>query len=261
VPRGQRGLKALWNSFDMTMTMSETSPREMLAFQQQWLDYTSAARVDGFATSRIFYLGESLSGVSGAAIQNIFIAVAVSFLILSIITRNLVLPLFATLSIATTILCTIETIFLLGYQFDTYCAILVVLIIGLAVDYAVHLSHFYDISSGSRYERVESAIDGVGISVLGGSVTTCLAGVPLTFAHTLFFQMAGFFLVFVAIYGLFFAFCQLLPLLLICGPTGDVGSVPRLLRSFSTALGCRPTQERAQKQNMEAHNGMMTSGL
>ena len=58
-----------------------------------------------------------------------------------------------------------------------------------------------------------------------------MAGLPLLFAHLKFFALAGTFLVFVASFGLFFAFFQLIPLLMVVGPTDSCGDIYFCLRS------------------------------
>ena len=53
--------------------------------------------------------------------------------------------------------------------------------VGLAVDYAVHIVHFYNEASGNRYEKSQDALHGVGISIIGGAITTGGAALPLLF--------------------------------------------------------------------------------
>lgn len=74
------------------------------------------------------------------------------------------------------------------------------------------------------------ALHGVGLSVWGGALTTGGAAVPLCFAkHFLFFEEAGFFILLVAVFALFFSFCMLMPLLMICGPEGTTGDLANYL--------------------------------
>ena len=55
--------------------------------------------------------------------------------------------------------------FSLGFKIDLYTGILVVMIVGMAVDYAVHFTHFYNEAQGNRYEKAQGALHGVGVSV------------------------------------------------------------------------------------------------
>ena len=70
--------------------------------------------------------------------------------------------------------------------------ILIVMCVGLAVDYAVHFTHFYNEAPGNRYEKAQGALHGVGISVVGGAVTTAGAAIPLMAApNTYSFHQAS----------------------------------------------------------------------
>ena len=67
--------------------------------------------------------------------------------------------------------------------------------VGLAVDYAVHITHFYNEATGTRYEKAADALHGVGISIVGGAITTGGAALPLLAAKSfVFFAMAGIFM-------------------------------------------------------------------
>ena len=69
--------------------------------------------------------------------------------------------------------------------------ILIVMVVGMAVDYAVHFTHFYNEAHGSRFEKAQGALHGVGVSVVGGAVTTAGAALPLIFAPNFqFFHQA-----------------------------------------------------------------------
>ena len=58
-------------------------------------------------------------------------------------------------------------------------AIIIVMCVGLAVDYAVHFTHFYNEAPGNRFEKAQGALHGVGVSVIGGAVTTAGAAIPM----------------------------------------------------------------------------------
>ena len=100
-----------------------------------------------------------------------------------------------------------------------------ILVVGMSIDYAVHLAHFYVHAQGSRYERTREAMFGVGVSVLGGAITTIGAGIPLFFCVVMFFFTQGLFIFFTALCALYFSLFFLLPLLMIAGPEGDQGNI------------------------------------
>ena len=100
-----------------------------------------------------------------------------------------------------------------------------------SIDYSVHLAHFYNIATGSRYEKAREAMYGVGVSVLGGAITTIGAGIPLFLCVVMFFYTQGLFIFLTATSSLFFSFALLMPLLMIAGPEGEQGDLRALWRN------------------------------
>ena len=110
----------------------------------------------------------------------------------------------------------------------------------------MHLSHFYNDATGTRYQRAQHAVHGVGVSVIGGAITTMGAGLPLFFTVAIFFYTLGYFIFFVALASLFFSFVFLLPALMIAGPEGSQGDLRMLVRM------CRGTQRTTEARNRKA---------
>ena len=92
------------------------------------------------------------------------------------------------------------------------------------------LTHFYNEAGGTRYEKAQGALHGVGLSVVGGALTTFCAAIPLLFTQIIFFNEMGFFILFTALFGLLFSFTLLMPLLMVVGPEGETGDVVALVR-------------------------------
>ena len=61
----------------------------------------------------------------------------------------------------------------------------------------------------------------------------CAAGaaLPLLFTQNLvMFKEMGYFILFTALWGVFFSFMQLVPILMVCGPVGETGDIRALVR-------------------------------
>lgn len=126
-----------------------------------------------------------------------------------------------------------------------------ILVVGMAIDYSVHLAHFYNHAHGTRYEKAREAMFGVGVSVLGGAITTIGAGIPLFMCVVMFFFTQGLFIFLTAISSLFFAFAFLMPLLMIAGPEGEQGDLTALwrrLRGRPRAAAGSSSRSGAQKK-------------
>ena len=128
-----------------------------------------------------------LGSLSSFANQTIFICVIGCFFILVLVTMNVIVALYATLTVALVIAGVMGCIIAAGMEDGMYENIFTILVVGMSIDYAVHLSHFYNHATGTRYEKAQSAMHGVGVSVIGSAITTIGAGVPLFFCVVMFF--------------------------------------------------------------------------
>jgi uncharacterized membrane protein YdfJ with MMPL/SSD domain len=100
------------------------------------------------------------------------------------------------------------------------------LVVGLAVDYVVHLAEGYSRSEArDRRGRVQEMLERVGISVLSGAVTTLGASLFMLFAKILFFMQFGIFMFCTIGFSLLYAIGLFATLLAIIGPEGDTGSI------------------------------------
>merc|ERR1712087_215598 len=135
--------------------------------------------------------------------QTICIALVVSFVVILSQTYNCILALTTTFVIGAVISSIVATYFLCGYTIELVSAVLLVMIIGMSIDYAVHIAHAYNEGVGSRAQKTLQVIQGVGVSVLSGAPTTFLASLPIfgTLIYV-YFKMA-IFLVLVALFGVF----------------------------------------------------------
>lgn len=139
--------------------------------------------------------------------------------------------LFATVTIVAVITCVLAAILLLGFAFGMFECIFIILTCGMAIDYAVHLAHFYKHASGTRVERATSALHGVGLSIIGGAITTMGAGAPQFMCVILFFRLNGTFIFLTSGLALLFSFFMMIPLLMIAGPEGQQGELCFFRRS------------------------------
>merc|ERR1712196_400960 len=98
-------------------------------------------------------------------------------------------------------------------------------VIGMSVDYVVHLAHAYNEQEGSRKEKCREALADVGISIIGGAITTCGAALLLFAPPNLSFGLFGRFILFTSMYACWYCFTLLVPVLMAIGPTGTVGDI------------------------------------
>ena len=101
-----------------------------------------------------------------------------------------------------------------------------VLVVGLAVDYCVHLAEGYSRSTHTdRKGRLKDALTEVGISVLSGCITTVGASSFMLFAYVLFFPQFGWFLFATLGFSFLYSIAFFTTCLGLFGPQNESGSV------------------------------------
>lgn len=157
------------------------------------------------------------------------IAILFAGIVLFMVTLNIIQTLFSVVSIAiviTTVLC---TIYLKGWPMGVSESCAAVIVVGFAVDYVVHLSaHYVHSPEAKRKDKMDESLRAMGISILGGGITTLGAGVfLLPPVISIFWKIA---LLLIATIGSALV-CSLLyfsSLCYIAGPENDFGSVKPL---------------------------------
>lgn len=100
------------------------------------------------------------------------------------------------------------------------------LVVGLAVDYVVHLAAGYHFAkSPDRLGRVHEMLEEVGISVVSGACTTLGASLLMLFAQILFFMQFGLFMFCTIGASMFYALGFYSTVLGMVGPENNTGSI------------------------------------
>ena len=115
------------------------------------------------------------SAKNGVAISLVF-----AFIILLISTQNIIMALLSVLSVAIVIVSVVCIIVMRGWEFGVSESICTVIIIGLSVDYCVHLATEYQ-HSGHRQRKykMKQSYNHMGKSIFSGTMTTLGSGVFL----------------------------------------------------------------------------------
>ena len=100
------------------------------------------------------------------------------------------------------------------------------LVVGLSVDYVVHLAEGYSRSTHTnRLGRLHDSLAQLGISVLSGACTTIGGSAFLLLAEIILFLQFGVFMFATILFSVFFALGFFSTLLGIVGPEGEYGSI------------------------------------
>eukprot|EP00761_Pharyngomonas_kirbyi_P003629 gb/GECH01003633.1/.p1 GENE.gb/GECH01003633.1/~~gb/GECH01003633.1/.p1 ORF type:complete len:166 (+),score=10.45 gb/GECH01003633.1/:1-498(+) len=122
--------------------------------------------------------------------------------------------------IACIVVCDIGFMVAIGWTLGIIESICVTVVVGLSVDFVVHLAHAFEASDKkTRYKKMRQSLTELGVSVLAASITTFLASILLFPTIVTFFTSFGHFLAATMAISAAFAFVAFPTVMMICGPT------------------------------------------
>ena len=111
------------------------------------------------------------------------------------------------------------------------------MVVGLSVDYVVHLAEAYRMSTSyRRHDRVKDMLQSMGLSVISGAVTTIGAAVFMLFAQIQFFFQFGIFIISTIGTSLIFSLIGFTTFMSLCGPQGETGSLMKAARECKLCI-------------------------
>jgi hypothetical protein len=174
--------------------------------------------------------GWTQAGTVQGLTSGMAIAFPVAFLALLLATTNFVLAFFACVSVGGIVATVLGYCYLNGWALGPPEAIAGVMVIGLSVDYTIHLAHMYDhaafeVGAETRLERCIFAANTMVGTVLGGAITTCGAGAFMFLCVQSFFYKMATLICFTIAFSVVYALFWFLPLMTLIGPEGDFGHI------------------------------------
>lgn len=163
------------------------------------------------------------------AVRGAFIGVALAFVVILVSTQSFSTSLIATATIASILTTVTGMMYVYGWQLGTIESICVTVLAGFSIDYTVHLTHMYAMSTEpTRKERVQDSLSIIGVSVFSGMFTSFFGSIPLMLCVLQFFVKFGQFLCTTVVAAYFWANLALMIGLANLGPDdfGDCGRAP-----------------------------------
>lgn len=135
------------------------------------------------------------------------------------------------------------------------------LVVGLSVDYVVHLTEGYHRSvQPDRRGKVRDMLETVAVSVASGAASTLGASIFMLFAQILFFVEFGIFMFCTIGFSLIYSLGLFTVVLAFVGPEGNIGSlVPLWERLVHLVQGRKKTDETCDKCQGNGFCSMTTS--
>ncbi len=159
------------------------------------------------------------------------ITLIIAFVILGLTILNLVLAFYAILTVASAVFVTVACLVLLGWELNIFESIILILSVGLCVDFTLHYGVAYRVAPeiASRERRSEFSIETMTAAISVAALTTFMAGVFMFAANINAYYQLGLFLTLVMsvswVYSTFFfqSLCR------IAGPQNRCGDLTVLL--------------------------------
>ena len=197
-------MQSLWNNIeDFMVAQSASAPEELgrVLFSSQF----------GFMDLQTSLIDGTLMAVG--------VSLACSFGVLFITTLNIVISIYAIVSIGCILVSTVGTLALLGWDLGIFESVTIAIAVGLSVDFTVHLGVAYRLCREvSRTERTMFALNHMGPAITMAALTTFVAGSMMMPATILTYVQLGVFLMLIMTYSWVFANFFFLPVCAIMGP-------------------------------------------
>ncbi|KAM8831658.1 protein dispatched homolog 1 isoform 2-T2 [Spinachia spinachia] len=199
---------------------------EVDAWIAEELRYAPAGLGHGWFISNLeFYdLQDSLSDGTLVAMA---LSVAVAFSVMLLTTWNVIISLYAILSIAGTIFVTVGSLVLLGWELNVLESVTISVAVGLSVDFAVHYGVAYRLApEPDREGKVVFSLSRMGSAIAMAALTTFVAGAMMMPSTVLAYTQLGTFMMLIMCISWAFATFFFQCMCRCLGPQGTCGQIP-----------------------------------
>ncbi|KAI8028562.1 NPC intracellular cholesterol transporter 1 [Camellia lanceoleosa] len=138
---------------------------------------SDSLKIEIFPYSVFYIFFEQYLDIWETAVINIAIALGAVFLVCLVITSSLWSSAIIVLVLAMIVVDLLGVMAILDIQLNAVSVVNLIMSIGIAVEFCVHISHAFSVSHGDRSQRAKEALRTMGSSVFSGITLTKLVGV------------------------------------------------------------------------------------
>lgn len=173
-------------------------------------------------------------------VEGLFVGFAicfpVAFLVLLIATRNIFMAFIAILNVIFIVAGVLGYCSMAGWALGAGECVAGIIVIGLSVDYVIHLGHMYleasHLGLQTREERFSFALNTMGSTVIAGAATTFFAALVMQFCQVVFFNQMSTLMVLTVVYSIVYSLFCFMAMLYVFGPQGNFGDIGWLCRGL-----------------------------
>ena len=262
--------KIQWTSLTMKVNVDASGGAATLLPQQTlWKEFTESVQKrapKSVGTVRLiskhFTQMDTEIGIITSTVVSYLTSNAICFVCVVIFTGDLLVSLYAMFSIVLIVMTLMGFLFaIMGYTFGAIEAVGVTIFVGMSVDYGLHMAHgFHGAHGKTRFEKIRDALTHLGVSIVGGAVTTAGAAIFLLFCHMFLFVQLGTMMFANTLLALFFSLVFLAAVCDVGGPLSHMfdiyafpGFVLKLLgKGKSTSAKVEPSPQLASSSSADA---------
>ncbi|XP_067935970.1 patched domain-containing protein 3-like [Watersipora subatra] len=210
-PYKPRRVEASKMSFSLKKLESTEEEIKCLIFMENLTEFHYGR--EAFVWTPQFRNVETNRVIGNELYTNLGLAFAAVFMVTLLLVANIWVCLLVCVSVVITLVNVCGMMHFWNLTIDTLTSILLILSMGLAIDYSAHIGHTFMTVAGSKNERAKITVATMGAAVINGGFSTFLAFILLATSNSYVF--ITFFKVFflVVVFGLFNGLA-LLPVLL-----------------------------------------------
>ncbi|KAG7460759.1 hypothetical protein MATL_G00202190 [Megalops atlanticus] len=199
-----------------------------------------------FVSNLEFYdLQDSLSDGTLIAMA---LSVVVAFSVMLLTTWNIIISLYAIISIAGTIFVTVGSLVLLGWELNVLESVTISVAVGLSVDFAVHYGVAYRLApEPDREGKVVFSLSRMGSAIAMAALTTFVAGAMMMPSTVLAYTQLGTFMMLIMCISWAFATFFFQCMCRCLGPQGTCGQIPLPKKLQCQAFSERPASAPAAR--------------
>ncbi|WCJ44712.1 NPC intracellular cholesterol transporter 1 [Euphorbia peplus] len=146
---------------------------------------SDSLKIEIFPYSVFYMFFEQYLNIWKTALMNLAIAIGAVFVVCLVITCSLWSSAIILLVLVMIVVDLMGMMAILGIQLNAISVVNLVMAVGIGVEFCVHITHAFSVSSGDRNQRVKEALGTMGASVFSGITLTKLVGVlVLCFSRT-----------------------------------------------------------------------------
>merc|ERR1719181_190048 len=154
------------------------------------------------------------------------LALGFACIVLVVATRNFVVAFCSILCISSIVSSVMAFMFLVGWKLGVLEALVLVMVIGLSVDYVVHMADAYlEAPAKDRQERTKFMLTKMGSAVLNGGITTIGAAGFMCATYIVFFKRFGIVILVTVCQSLLTSLFFFSAMMIVMGPQGTFGNI------------------------------------